>query len=263
MPTSPCRSRPVRWRKRRLRCLHCASTCTFFPRVPCITRYLVIYITGRSKQFDNGIDDPWRIGRIGRIGRICASARRSRRSCCLRSTARSGSTAASRGCITGCSNRTSTPAEQAGVNRRRMTMNQLLTPMRMTSLDRRHFLAALGAGLIATPRAFAGPSTERISERLAQTQQDGRVGGLHALLVSQGGKLVFEHYGKGDDEAEGQGLLRNVAFAPDVPHDLRSVSKSVVGLVYGIALAAGKVPPPEAKLYEQFPDHADLAREPG
>ena len=142
-------------------------------------------------------------------------------------------------------------------------MNELLTPMRMTSLDRRHFLAALGAGLIATPRAFAGPSTERISERLAQTQQDGRVGGLHALLVSQGGKLVFEHYGKGDDEAEGQGLLRNVAFAPDVPHDLRSVSKSVVGLVYGIALAAGKVPPPEAKLYEQFPDHADLAREPG
>jgi CubicO group peptidase (beta-lactamase class C family) len=135
--------------------------------------------------------------------------------------------------------------------------------MPMTSLDRRHFLAALGAGLIATPRAFAGSSPEPISPRLAQIQQDGRVSGLHALLVSQGGKLVFEHYGQGEDEAEGKGWLGTVVFTPDVPHDLRSVSKSVIGLAYGIALAAGKVPPPEAKLYEQFPEYSDLAGQPG
>jgi len=48
-----------------------------------------------------------------------------------------------------------------------------------------------------------------------------------------------------------------------VLHDLRSVSKSVVGLVYGIALAAGKVSSPEAKLYDQFPEHVDLANQPG
>jgi CubicO group peptidase (beta-lactamase class C family) len=134
-----------------------------------------------------------------------------------------------------------------------------LTP----DLDRRHFLAALGAGLVAAPPALAGPSPEHISRRLAQTQQDGRVRGLHALLVSQDGKLAFEHYGQGEDEQEGQGPLGTVVFTPDVPHDLRSVSKSVVGLAYGIALAAGQVPPPEAKLYEQFPGYADLAREPG
>jgi CubicO group peptidase (beta-lactamase class C family) len=52
-------------------------------------------------------------------------------------------------------------------------------------------------------------------------------------------------------------------FAPDVLHDLRSVSKSVVGLVSGIALATGKVPPPEAKLYDQFPEYPDLAAQPG
>ena len=46
-------------------------------------------------------------------------------------------------------------------------------------------------------------------------------------------------------------------------HDLRSVTKSVVALVYGIALAAGKVPPPEAKLYDQFPEYADLGKQPG
>jgi hypothetical protein len=26
-------------------------------------------------------------------------------------------------------------------------------------------------------------------------QRDGRVSGLHALLVSRGGKVLFEHYG--------------------------------------------------------------------
>jgi CubicO group peptidase (beta-lactamase class C family) len=48
-----------------------------------------------------------------------------------------------------------------------------------------------------------------------------------------------------------------------VLHDLRSVSKSIVGMLYGIALADGKVPPPEARLYDQFPQYADLAGEPG
>src|SRR5205807_5231193 len=138
-----------------------------------------------------------------------------------------------------------------------------LPPTHIIGLHRRHFLAALGGGLIASSRALAAPSPELISERLAQLERDGSISGLHVLLVSHGGKLVFEHYGRGEDEAEGRGLLRDIAFAPDVPHDLRSVSKSVVGLAYGIALAAGKVPPPEAKLYDQFPEYPDLASQPG
>jgi CubicO group peptidase (beta-lactamase class C family) len=142
-------------------------------------------------------------------------------------------------------------------------MSKPLTATPPAGFDRRHVLAGLGATLIATPRAFAAPSPEQIGQRLAQVQQDGKVSGLHALLVSQGGKLVFEHYGQGDDEAAGRGRLGTVVFGPDVPHDLRSVTKGVMGLIYGIALAAGKVPPPEAKLYEQFPDYADLASQPG
>lgn len=132
----------------------------------------------------------------------------------------------------------------------------------MMGLDRRHVLLALGGALIA-PRAFAAASADTFSARLADAERAGRISGLHALLVSQGGKLVFEHYGKGDDESEIKGALLDVTFAPDVPHDLRSVSKSVVGIAYGIALAAGKVPPPEAKLYEQFPEYAGLAKQPG
>ena len=133
----------------------------------------------------------------------------------------------------------------------------------MNKLNRRHLLTILGAGLVSTPYAFARSVSQEIARRLAQAQQDGKVEGLHALLVSQGGKLVFEHYGQGDDEAEGRGPLGTVVFGPDVPHEVRSVSKSVVSLAYGIALAAGKVPPPEAKLYAQFPEYSDLAGQPG
>lgn len=132
----------------------------------------------------------------------------------------------------------------------------------MAPLNRRHLLAGLGAS-VALPwalPAFASPSDT--AERLAGLEQAGKVYGLHALLVSQGGKLVFEHYGRGVDENLGI-PLGDVAFGPDVLHDLRSVSKSVVGLAYGIALAEGKVPPPDAKLYAQFPDYADLAAQPG
>ena len=132
----------------------------------------------------------------------------------------------------------------------------------MTNLNRRHLLGALGAGLITARRAFATSSSQDIDQRLVQAQQVGEVSGLHALLVSQGGRLVFEYYGLGEDESWGR-PRGTVAFAPDVLHDLRSVSKSVVGLVYGIALAAGKVPPPEAKLYDQFPEYPDLAKQPG
>jgi CubicO group peptidase (beta-lactamase class C family) len=133
----------------------------------------------------------------------------------------------------------------------------------MIKLNRRHLLATLGVGLMTARRALAATSSsQEISQRLAQAQEDGKVDGLHTLLVSQGGALVTEYYGRGEDESWGR-PLGTITFAPDVLHDLRSVSKSVVGLVYGIALTDGKVPPPEAKLYDQFPDYADLAQQPG
>src|SRR3954451_17158429 len=132
----------------------------------------------------------------------------------------------------------------------------------MVDFNRRRLLTALGGSLIASGSAHGQAAPDEIAHHLAAAEQGGRVSGLHALLVSQGGKLVFEHYGQSEDWARGR-PLGTVPFAPDVLHDLRSVSKSVVGLAYGIALAAGKVPPPEAKLYEQFPEYADLAKQPG
>ena len=137
----------------------------------------------------------------------------------------------------------------------------------MSLLDRRHLLTVLGAGLVTAPfltitarRAFAAGDFQ---QHLAAAEQSGKVSGLDALLVSQRGKLLFEHYGRGqyEDISRNDGGIVN--FGPEVLHDLRSVSKSVVGLAYGIALAGGKVPPPEARLYDQFPEYADLAKQPG
>ena len=96
----------------------------------------------------------------------------------------------------------------------------------MSELNRRHLLTIVGAGLTIAPSAFATSLSQDIAQRLAQARQDGKVAGLHTLLVSQGGRLVFEYYGQGDDEAESRGALGTVVFGPDVPHDLRSVSKS-------------------------------------
>ncbi len=127
--------------------------------------------------------------------------------------------------------------------------------------DRREVLA-MGAAFMVSGAHRAMAADGDFPARLAEMQRDGRVSGLHTLLVSRGGKVLFEHYGTGDDEILAK-PLGTVTFGPTVLHDLRSVTKSIVGMLYGIALAGSKVPPPEAKLYDQFPEYADLGRQPG
>ncbi|UDF29096.1 UNVERIFIED_ORG: beta-lactamase family protein [Roseateles sp. XES5] len=84
---------------------------------------------------------------------------------------------------------------------------------------------------------------------------------VHCVLVSRGGRLVLEHYREAPDESWGT-PLGTVAFDTETLHDLRSVTKSVTSLLYGIALDRGLVPPPEAPLLAQFPEYPDLAAEP-
>lgn len=89
----------------------------------------------------------------------------------------------------------------------------------------------------------------------------GDLKGLHGVLVRLGGETLVEIYFDGEDQRWGAPLgLR--AHGPDTLHDMRSVTKSVVALLYGIALDRGLVPPPEAPLYAQFPEYADLAADP-
>jgi CubicO group peptidase (beta-lactamase class C family) len=77
----------------------------------------------------------------------------------------------------------------------------------------------------------------------------GRLRNLHGVVVMRSGHLVFEQYFTGHDERLGM-PLGQVAFGPDTLHDVRSVTKSVVSLLYGIALEDGHVPPLECPLLE-------------
>jgi CubicO group peptidase (beta-lactamase class C family) len=134
----------------------------------------------------------------------------------------------------------------------------------MPKLDvhRRQAVLGMGAALMMSGAKQAAATDGDFSARLADLQRDGRVTGLDALLVSRKGRLLFEYYGEGEAENWGEPLGK-VKFGPTVLHDLRSVTKSLVGMLYGIALADGKVPPPDTGLYDQFPEYADLASQPG
>ncbi|HYD63958.1 serine hydrolase [Azospirillum sp.] len=126
------------------------------------------------------------------------------------------------------------------------------------------------AGLPADPAAgpFASAASPQdagfsadLGERLEAGVRSGLLRNLHAVLVLRAGRLALERYFDGPDESWGR-PLGTVAMGPDTLHDLRSVTKSIVGLLYGIALERGLVPPPEAPLLAQFPQYPDLAADP-
>lgn len=110
-----------------------------------------------------------------------------------------------------------------------------------------------------SPRQGFAPGLAR---KLQAGIDSGLLTGLHAVSVSRNGETVLEAFYEGEDENWGAALGR-VTFGPDTLHDLRSVTKSIVGVLYGIALDRGLVPQPEASLYAQFPDYADLAEDEG
>jgi CubicO group peptidase (beta-lactamase class C family) len=146
----------------------------------------------------------------------------------------------------------------------------------MPDLSRRHLLLGLGAATVAQPftPAAAGPFPWQpmtlaeagfapdLEARLDKLIAEKRAWGLHGVVVVRDGRLVMERYFEEDDNVRGQRLGR-VAFSAETLHDMRSISKGIVGLLYGIALEQGKVPAPDAPLFASFPDYADLASDPG
>jgi CubicO group peptidase (beta-lactamase class C family) len=144
-----------------------------------------------------------------------------------------------------------------------------------SSTTRRRFSLAVGGAVLSSisitkpARAAEWPSAspaeaglkDDLRERLDAAFAKGTLKGLHSVLVVRGKTLAFERYYAGNDWSWGT-PLGTIQFGPDTLHDVRSVSKSIVSLLYGIALADGKVPPADATLVEQFPQYADLIADP-
>jgi CubicO group peptidase (beta-lactamase class C family) len=147
----------------------------------------------------------------------------------------------------------------------------------MKKTNRRRLLLGGAAAIIAHGSGALSAATEPwlpvasgeagfvpdLAARLDKAIADKRVWNLHGLVVLRNDRLVLERYFDGEDHARGIGRIGHVSFTPDTMHDLRSCSKSIVGLLYGIALQQGKVPPPEAPLFSAFPEYADLANKDG
>src|SRR5262245_44659556 len=63
---------------------------------------------------------------------------------------------------------------------------------------------------------------------------------VHAVVIERGGRLVYEEYFSGKDEQWGR-PLGVVQFNRETKHDLRSVTKSVVSALVGIANSSGAI----------------------
>jgi CubicO group peptidase (beta-lactamase class C family) len=103
---------------------------------------------------------------------------------------------------------------------------------------------------------FASDLPRRFEALLAS----GRLQNVHGIVALRKGWIVFERYFTGTDEVWGR-PLGAVEFTADTLHDMRSATKSVVGLLYGIALEQGLVPAPDQSLLAQFPEYSNLARD--
>ncbi|MEL6997073.1 MAG: serine hydrolase [Pseudomonadota bacterium] len=115
------------------------------------------------------------------------------------------------------------------------------------------------AWMLSTSIAIAGGA--EMEAKLKAAFAAGALEGLHSVLVLKDGEIFAEAHFAGEDESWGvsHGVRQH---GPDTLHDLRSVTKSLVSLMYGIALAEGKVPPVDASLVAQFPEYPDLAADP-
>ena len=78
--------------------------------------------------------------------------------------------------------------------------------MTRSTIDRRQAIIGMGAALMMSAAKQAVAADGDFAARLAEMQRDGRVSGLHALLVARGGRTLFEYYGVGEDERLGTSL---------------------------------------------------------
>lgn len=97
-----------------------------------------------------------------------------------------------------------------------------------------------------------------LGSRVDEWWSDAGALNVHGLVVIRRGGLVLERYGTGPDFSWGK-AHGEVAFGPETLHDVRSVTKSVVALLYGIALAEGQVPDPAEPL--GIPGRGDITVE--
>ncbi len=80
---------------------------------------------------------------------------------------------------------------------------------------------------------------------------------IHSVLILRNNKLVYEKYFPGIDVTRGVGFAGFKTHHRDSLHDLRSVTKSVIGALILIAHAQGKIKSLNQRVFDFFPEYAN------
>ncbi len=118
------------------------------------------------------------------------------------------------------------------------------------------FAAALFLSACAAASAPA-PAPPPAQGPLADRIRAHEFGDVHSLLIYRDGLLATEWYFDGQDERRGL-PLGLVHFDAETLHDARSVTKTVVALLFGAAMRDGRIASLDAPALDSFPDYADL-----
>jgi CubicO group peptidase (beta-lactamase class C family) len=92
---------------------------------------------------------------------------------------------------------------------------------------------------------------------LTQSIRDWPELGVHAILIERSGRLIYEEYFEAFDERWGTPLGRR-RMTRDSLHDLRSVTKSVVSALIGVAVRDGAIRSLDQPVVEWFPEYPEL-----
>jgi CubicO group peptidase (beta-lactamase class C family) len=115
--------------------------------------------------------------------------------------------------------------------------------------------------IIATPEStgFDAPALCQVMTKAGSGQAN-----IHSVVVERHGHLIGEFYRQGRDHAINQlfGLWRPFAspvqFTSTTLHDVRSISKSIISLLVGIAQQESKISSLSTPVLQFYPEHLDL-----
>jgi CubicO group peptidase (beta-lactamase class C family) len=125
---------------------------------------------------------------------------------------------------------------------------------------RRRTLGALPALLLIGGLASTLPARAQASLDVSAIERAAADADLHSVLVWLAGRMLVEHYRRSKDQPVGDWFTREVTFGPDVLHDLRSISKSVVALLVGQAVGRGQFDT-STPVLDFYPALSDLRRD--
>lgn len=111
------------------------------------------------------------------------------------------------------------------------------------------------AGHDACTTALTGDLTGFDAAKLQACLDDFSSGpvNFHGLVIQRGGHFVAERYRAGSDRPNTSIIERRSSFDACALHDVRSISKSITSLLWGIAAGQGKTPALDTPVLSLYP----------